>query len=63
MSIRESVRTSTMKHNAAINQTVVFVKVEETFTTMTFEVIRDQGQGQMISVPFLDYFYRKKQLG
>jgi len=35
-----------MKHNAATNQIVVFVKVDETFT-MTFKVIRGQGQGQV----------------
>jgi len=35
-----------MKHNAATNQKVVFVKVDETFTTMTFKVILGQGQGQ-----------------
>jgi len=37
MSVRMSVRTyctSTMKHNAATNQMVVFVKVDETFTTI-----------------------------
>jgi len=34
MSIRTHVRTSTMKHNAATNQIVVFAKVDETFTTM-----------------------------
>ena len=47
--------TSTMKHNAATNQIMVFVKVDETFTTMTFNVIRGQSQGQeMTSVPSLD---------
>jgi len=30
--VRTYVRTSTMKHNAATNQIVVFVKVDETFT-------------------------------
>jgi len=30
--VRPSVRTSTMKHDAATNQIVVFVKVDETFT-------------------------------
>jgi len=34
MSICPYVRTSTMKHNAATNQIVVFVKVDETFTTI-----------------------------
>jgi len=34
MSVRGSVRMSTMKHNAATNQIVVFVKVDETFTTI-----------------------------
>jgi len=29
-----SVRMSTMKHNAATNQIVIFVKVDETFTTI-----------------------------
>jgi len=29
--VRPSVRTSTMKHNAATKQIVVFVKVDETF--------------------------------
>jgi len=33
MSVRISVRTSTIKLNAATNQIVVFVKVDETFTT------------------------------
>jgi len=58
MSVREYVRpsvrdvrtgTSTMKHNAATNQIVAFVKVDETFTTMhmTFKVIRGQGQGHV----------------
>ena len=32
--VRPSVRTSTIKHNAAINQIVVFVRVDETFTTI-----------------------------
>ena len=32
-SVHPSIRTSTMKHNAAIIQIVVFVKVNETFTT------------------------------
>jgi len=55
--VRTYVRTSSMKHNAATNQIVVFVKVDETFTTMTFKVIRGQGQGQeMTSVTFRDYF-------
>jgi len=31
MSVRPYVRTSTIKHNAATNQIVVFVKVDETF--------------------------------
>jgi len=34
MSVREYVRTSTMKHNAATNQIVLFVKVDESFTTI-----------------------------
>jgi len=34
MSVRPYVRTSTMKHNAATNQIVVFAKVDETFTTI-----------------------------
>jgi len=34
MSIRGSVHTSTMKHNADTNQIVVFVKVDETFMTI-----------------------------
>jgi len=34
MSVRPSVRTSTMKHNAATYQIVIFVKVDETFTTI-----------------------------
>jgi len=47
MSVRPYVCTSTMKHNAATNQIVVFVKVD-----MTFVVIQGQGQGQeMTSVP------------
>ena len=33
-SVHLYVRTSTMKHNAATNQIVVFVKVDETFTTI-----------------------------
>jgi len=33
-SVRTSVRTSTIKLNAATNQIVVFVKVDETFTTI-----------------------------
>jgi len=33
-SIRAYVRTSIMKHNAATNQIVVFVRVDETFTTI-----------------------------
>jgi len=32
MSVHPPVRTSTIKHNAATNQIVVFVKVDETFT-------------------------------
>ena len=41
-----------MKHNAATNQIVVFVKVDETFMMMTFKVIQGQGQGQeMTSFP------------
>jgi len=34
MFVRMSIRTSTMKHNAATNQIVEFVKVDETFTTI-----------------------------
>ena len=30
--VRTYVRTTTMKHNAATNQIVVFVRVDETFT-------------------------------
>jgi len=38
MSVRPYyVRTSTMKHNAATNQRVVFVRVDETFTTIDFQ--------------------------
>jgi len=33
-SVRPSVRTSTIKHNAFTNQIVVFVKIDETFTTI-----------------------------
>jgi len=50
---------STIKLNAATNQIVEFVTVDETFTTidMTFKVIRGQGQGEeMTSVPYWDYF-------
>jgi len=32
--IRTYVRMSTIKHNAATNQIVVFVEVDETFTTI-----------------------------
>ena len=39
-----SVHTSTIKLNAATNQIVVFVKVDESFT---FKVIRGQGQGHV----------------
>jgi len=50
MSVRTYVHMSTMKHNVATSQIVVFV--------MTFKVIRGQGQGQeMISVSSRDYFY------
>ena len=52
----KNVRPSTIKLNAATNQIVVIVRVDETFTTMTFKVIRGQGQGEMTSVPFRDYF-------
>jgi len=35
----------------------VMLEVDETFTTMTFKVIRGQSQGQeMTSVPCRDYF-------
>ena len=34
MSIHPYVRTSTMKHNAATNQILVFIMVDETFTTI-----------------------------
>ena len=34
MSVRPSVRTSTIKLNAATNQIVEFVRVDETFTTI-----------------------------
>jgi len=34
MSVRTSVHTSTIKLNAATNQIVVFVRVDETFTTI-----------------------------
>ena len=34
MSVHPYVHMSTMKHNAATNQIVVFVKVDETFTTI-----------------------------
>ena len=55
--VRTYVRTSTMKHNAATNQIVVFVKVNETFTTIWLSGSSDQGQGQeMTWVPYLDYF-------
>jgi len=43
--IRTYVGTSTIKLNAATNQIVVFVNVDETFTT--FKVIRGQGQGHV----------------
>jgi len=33
-SVRPSIRTSTMKHNAATNQIVIFVKIDETFMTI-----------------------------
>jgi len=33
-SVHLYVRTSTIKHNAATNQIVIFVKVDETFTTI-----------------------------
>ena len=34
------------------------LEVDETFTNMTFKVIRGQGQGQeMTSVPYQDYFF------
>ena len=33
-SVRPYVRTSTIKHNAATNQIVEFVRVDETFTTI-----------------------------
>jgi len=35
-SVRTYVRTSTMKHNAATNQIVVFVRVDETFTMIAY---------------------------
>jgi len=49
MSVRTYVCTSTMKHNAATNRIVVFVKVDETdiHDDMTFKVIRGQGQGHV----------------
>jgi len=47
MSVRTYVCTSTIKHNAATNQILEFVRVDETFTKMTFKVIRGQGQGHV----------------
>jgi len=34
----------------------MMLEVNETFATMTFKVIRGQGQGEMTSVPNRDYF-------
>jgi len=57
-SIRTSIRTSTMKLNAATNNIVEFVRGRwDIHDDMTFKVIWGQGQGQeMTSVPFRDYF-------
>jgi len=45
--VRPYVRMSTIKLNAATNQIVVFVRVDEAFTMMTFKVIRGQGKGHV----------------
>jgi len=55
--VRPYVRNETQRSHKP-NSLVVFVKVDETFTKMTFKVIRGQGQGlEITSVPFWDYFY------